>query len=335
MNLTVEALKHLAAGAVAEFNCKGTPLNEGIMKIASENQFNPEQIKRLVEASNQIAYLSKMAEASDKTFEFKVADYDEIIDSFLTVDPMLKQASHSGKRSPMDIATSDINCGMEKKASVEHSVGDLFSENDRLHMIEKQFHAGRATLDDMNIKSHDYLEDLLIKSANLRRDPEALDKIAQWCGGSSDKFNEISRLVFGHVKEASSFNTRNLNVLSVKSLHDTLMMAKEANDKRAALQNSLEKAAEVLSEKVWGITKEAGLMTFMLKHAPKIGTRLQNASRMAKSGIESVNNKITPGVKTIGKGVGAGVGTVFGATEVAQISAGSRPKNDVWKSLHG
>ena len=56
MNLTVEALKHLAAGAVAEFNCKGTPLNEGIMKIASENQFNPEQIKRLVEASNQIAY---------------------------------------------------------------------------------------------------------------------------------------------------------------------------------------------------------------------------------------------------------------------------------------
>lgn len=346
MNLTVDALKQLAAGVVAGFTIGGTPLNEGIIKVASDNQFNPEQIKRLVEASNQIAYLHKMAETTDRTFEFEVANYDEVINSFLTTDGMSKQASAS-KGSPLDIVMSDVAAPMEKKAS-DATVNSLFSDGEKLKMLESQFYSGRAKLEDMHIESHNIAESLIKQANMLKQDPEALDKIAQFCGADATKYNEINRLVFGHVKEASSIAARGLNVMSVKSLHDTLMMAKQANQEMADLESNLVKAAEVLDSKIPGLTKEAGIFSMASKAfkslslpkassaklAPTSTASIRNKATGFKDAVTDLKSKVSPGAKTALKGIGAGTAATFGGIEVAQISAGSRPKNDVWKSLH-
>lgn len=345
MNLTVDALKQLAAGVVAGFTIGGTPLNEGIIKVASDNQFNPEQIKRLVEASNQIAYLHKMAETTDRTFEFEVANYDDIIGSFLTTDGISKQAS-SNDKSPLDIVMAAREAVLEKRAS--ESVNELFSDAEKLQMLESQFYSGRSRLEDMHIESHNIAE-ALVKQANmLKQDPEALDKIAQFCGSDTTKFNEINRLVFGHVKEASSIATRGLNVMSVKSLHDTLMMAKQANQEMVDLESNLVKAAEVLDSKIPGLTKEAGIFGMASKAfkslslpraasaklAPSSTASMTNKAKGFKDAVTDLKGKVSPGAKTALKGIGAGTAATFGGIEVAQISAGSRPKNDVWKSLH-
>ena len=335
MDLTVDALKQLAAGVVAGFTVGGTPLNDGIIKVASENQFNPEQIKRLVEASNQIAYLHKMAEATDKTFEFEVADYDTVIGSFLTPDGINKQAS-SRSKSPLDIVNSQ-STQMEKVANTVDS-GPNFSEKEKLQMLEYQFSSGRDRLENMKIESQNIVEGLMKQAAQLRQDPEVIDKIAQFCGSDNSRFNEISRLVFGHVKEASSTETRGLNVLNVKSLHDNLMLAKQANQDIINLENTLDKCAEILSDKLGGLAKEAGMLDTAFKAVRSMApSRLKDASKMAPSSLSSIKGKAAkaaPGLKGIAKGVGAGAGATFGALEVSQISAGSRPKNDIWKSLH-
>lgn len=335
MDLTVEGLKQLAATVVAGFSFNNTSLNDGIIKAASDNNLNPEQIKRLIETSNQMAYLTKMAEASDRTFEFPVAEYDTVISHFLTPEGIQKEAS-SVKKSPLDIAR-EVTSGIEKTAS---AAAYVMSESELLKNLSGQFYANRDALDAMEVESYNIADGLRKQASVVKSDPEALKKIAQFCNGDSSKFEEISRLVFGHVKEASASDIRGMNVMSVKSLSEMLDTAKSHQEKKASLKASLEKAAGIIVDTQLGkdapLEKKASLASFLLKRVrPK--SAASQASNMAASGIRSANSRaaaLSRGAKTAIKGVGVGGTTLMGGVEVAQISAGSRPRNDVWKSLH-
>lgn len=335
MDLTVEGLKQLAATVVAGFSFNGTSLNDGIIKAASDNSLNVEQIKRLIETSNQIAYLTKLAEASDKTFEFKVADYDTVISHFVTPEGIQKEAS-SNKKSPLDIAR-EVSGGMEKVASTQEY---KMSEGELLSNLSSQFYAQREVLEAMEVESYNIADGLRKQASVVKSDPEALKKIAQFCNGDATKFEEISRLVFGHVKEASEADIRGMDIMSVKSLSEMLDSAKAYQEKKAALSTSLEKAANILVDKQLGqdapLEKKASLASFLLKRI-KPTTAASQAKNLSPSGINSMKAraaKLSSGAKTAIKGVGVGGATLMGGVEVAQISAGARPRNDVWKSLH-
>ena len=53
----IESMSFRAAEQFKE----GTPLHESIVKIAKDNQMNPEQIKRLVEAANTTTFCFSLA----------------------------------------------------------------------------------------------------------------------------------------------------------------------------------------------------------------------------------------------------------------------------------
>lgn len=335
MDLTVEGLKQLAATVVAGFSFNGTSLNDGIIKAASDNNLNPEQIRRLIETSNQMAYLTKMAEATDRTFEFPVAEYDTVIGHFLTPEGIQKEAS-SVKKSPLDIAR-EVTSGMEKVASASTYT---MSESDMMKNLSSQFYAKREVLEGLEVESYNLADGLRKQAAMVKSDPEALKKIAQFCNGDAGKFEEISRLVFGHVKEATASDIRGMDVMSVKSLSEMLDTAKSHREKQASLKASLEKAAAIIVDQQLGkdapMEKKASLASFLLKRI-KPASAVSKASNMAASGIRSATSRasaLSSGAKTAIKGVGLGGATLMGGVEVAQISAGARPRNDVWKSLH-
>jgi hypothetical protein len=79
MEITNEQLKDLSVRVVEGFINDKMSLNDGIAKYASEMELNVDQTKRLVETSNTIAYLKLQKEAEDRTFEFPVADYNEVM----------------------------------------------------------------------------------------------------------------------------------------------------------------------------------------------------------------------------------------------------------------
>ncbi|WP_274932984.1 hypothetical protein, partial [Francisella tularensis] len=62
----------------------GTSLSDGVAKVATRDSLNTEQISRVVEVVNQVAYLKFQQEASDKTFEFKVAEIPEVLTKMTT-----------------------------------------------------------------------------------------------------------------------------------------------------------------------------------------------------------------------------------------------------------
>ena len=64
---------------------EGTPLQESVVKLAKDNQMNPEQIKRLVESTNTSAFLDnfKSKSGNQRMVEFDVADSSKAIESAL------------------------------------------------------------------------------------------------------------------------------------------------------------------------------------------------------------------------------------------------------------
>ncbi len=79
MSFDAETIRTYAVQAVTDFVSNGVSLSQGIAKIASAQELNPEQIKRVVEASNTVAHLKLLSSNQDRTFEFPVAKYETVL----------------------------------------------------------------------------------------------------------------------------------------------------------------------------------------------------------------------------------------------------------------
>lgn len=69
----------LGSEAASLFFDASIPLNEIVVKLAEENELNPEELKRLVEKTNTFTSVKMIKAASDKTVEFDLADYAFIL----------------------------------------------------------------------------------------------------------------------------------------------------------------------------------------------------------------------------------------------------------------
>lgn len=306
MDMSVDFLKNVGAGVVAAFRTGGVPLTDGIVKVASENQLNAEQTARLVETVNQLAYLSGPHVSMDKSAEFALASYEDVITAIMT-PPSIEKTASARKPSPLSLLAEP----MEKVASAE--AWQPSAEEARIHM-EREFYSGRDRLKAMDIEEQNIVEGLLKTASVVGKDPDALSKIAALTSGDSRKYGELCNLVFGHVKEATvSAPHRPEDLLNVKALVDQLGFAKEASVSRKTLEERLVKIAEEICPA--GMDKEA----FIGSVIRAAGTVLRGAK---------------PGAAKVGKGLKLGGTVAMAGPEVAQISRSSAPKNDVWSSLH-
>ena len=78
----------LAEEVSNDFINKGQPLNVSIKIISIQRHMNPEQIKRLTEASNIKTYNKLYDNNEDKTFKFEVGDSKKIIDDVYAAKPV-------------------------------------------------------------------------------------------------------------------------------------------------------------------------------------------------------------------------------------------------------
>ena len=160
MDMSVDFLKNVGAGVVAAFRTQGTPLTDGIVKVASENQLNAEQTARLVETVNQLAYLSGPHNSMDKTAEFPLADYEAVITAIMT-PPSIEKTASARKPNPLSLLAEPL----EKAASATE--WQPSAEEARIHM-EREFFSGRDRL----------------KAAGGRFDDESLHGVAVGHGGA-------------------------------------------------------------------------------------------------------------------------------------------------------
>jgi len=147
----------LAQEVVAGF-LVGESLAEGTVKVAGQQQLNPEEVRRLVEKANVTATVSMLKIATDKQVEFALADFDQVValthPAKAPEGPDLdKAASHIPTRIPdMYKADSDavtFKSDMQKTASEDKpvSAGDVFRCRQKIEaLVQEKTAAEMATL---------------------------------------------------------------------------------------------------------------------------------------------------------------------------------------------
>lgn len=98
MQFDQDTIKDLAVYAVQQFVSNQVPLNESIAEKARGLQLNEDQVRRVVESTNVIAFLKLREGAEDKTFEFEVASFQGVMDSLM---------GHSTNRGYVDLTPEE------------------------------------------------------------------------------------------------------------------------------------------------------------------------------------------------------------------------------------
>ena len=102
--LTDPQLRNYTNEVVTEHIAQQTPLTEGVVKIADREKLNEEQVRRLVEASNNETFLRRFQNAekqgsSDRVVTFEPADADaalsRLVDAAKDVMKAMQPSCHA------------------------------------------------------------------------------------------------------------------------------------------------------------------------------------------------------------------------------------------------
>lgn len=190
--VTSDQIRDISVKNVEMFLNNKIPLSQGLAKQASAMELNSEQIQRAVEATNSIAYLKILEMSPDRTMEFPLCKYAEVMRMVSVpedVDTLYKSAS---------IYTIPVsNTPLIKEAS-NNTVFELH-ENDERNYFIKMAAENDAQLETLKDRSITILPELLKSASTVKSDVDGLVKLAQVVSG--DDFRKISALVYGEVKE--------------------------------------------------------------------------------------------------------------------------------------
>lgn len=240
MDITPDTIKDIAVDCVTQFINNQRPLSEGLAKHASDLGLNVDQIKRSVEATNQIGYLKLLGMNKDRTFEFPVAKYEDVMGHMvLPVEPE--------ERAPDNSAGFD-NSKMKGDWIVGGGDGDGDADDVRcqfdLQLAEKQAMARKGVMEN-----HVLLADLEIEKAavaieigdlvkKVSKDEWIIEKLAEVA--TEDDFPKLVKLATG--KDACNVDIRkhvfdDSELLQARSLSGLLKKAYEVVQRESAAKD--------------------------------------------------------------------------------------------------
>lgn len=304
---TADFLKNSAVKVTAEFIAKEIPLSVGVAEIAKKNSLNMEQIKRLVEVVNQVTYLKILSTAKDRTFEFPLAKFEDVVG--LLVTPEIQSMTDT-KASPLQIVGISDEVPIEKVASAEESVLGL-SGQEKLAYLAKHFYATRHRLEKIAEREITLLEEIRGVVAECKEDEAFMDKAACVTDGDEECLAKVAMLVYG---EKRTFSGETLfydtDIEHAKQAVGLLKEAAALVEERKALEEQLQKLAASNS----------------------IPNTFQNAANRVKG----MATQVAGAGKSVGA-AGLSVGNLGLKLMDPILAVATRPprKKNIWKSLHG
>lgn len=360
--ITSEQLRDISVTVVEQFLNNKIPLSLGLAKQAAAAQLNSDQIKRAVEATNTIAYLKVLSMSDDRTVEFPLAKYAEVMRLVTVPDDVEKQAGWHEEQTvttamrpaataDADPYTNQVLTGVEKEIVDEEK--RLREEQEKMAYFIKEAAMNRQALEDLEAQKL-VINDRLVKLAKVVADDEkGMDKLASVVDG--EEYAQLSVLVTGELKPHRDFGGHALfKEAELKDVNALVGLFKEAKRivAEAARRSALQKRAEEVSQE---LTKEAFIgslaggagkilgkaMVAPFKAVAKAPARMAGRSihntfgpgvtkvqNMAGSLKSKVTGKpFTPKTFTAAKGLGLGA-ALYGAGSVAVDAAMYNPGRD-------
>ena len=238
--ITPDYLRDSAVEAVRAYVTSQTPLTDSVVAIAKRDSLSPEQIARIIEVTNQVAYLKLLEGAQDRTFEFELANKDDVMEKLMSTpsESLSKSASLS---SPLDAFKEELT----KSASEDES--REITPMERHTLILKEYQRSLGQLEKLASQERELIFSLSAQLQICRKDEEILEKVAYLTDGSEDAIKDVSKMIYGHHKEASCeqmFYEEDLK--DTRRLVDLVAKAHDVLEKKAVLQESVDKAGAYL-----------------------------------------------------------------------------------------
>lgn len=274
-HLTVQDLQDIAVATTSDFYNHGTPLSVGLAKQAAARELNSDQVKRAVEATNTLAYL-KSVEGSDRTGEFPLADYDEIMKCASMPDDM----SQGPKIVPQS-TDEDLTKQASAEDALAYEMPELTKQAAMIHLV-KEAAINKRALEDAQARAFHLTLDLEKAAHELARTPHAVEALSRLTDGT--QFTKLARLTFG-----TETTTQRLDWVEAVPEQRSW---KPALEKAAQLNTMLTQAQDTLAEIEHrsGLDKQAGLITTM---AAGVGRAVRS---VAMAPFRFAANKVSAGV---------------------------------------
>lgn len=264
--LTERLLEKCATEVVDGFFGQDIPMTEGVVKVAERENLNPEQIKRLVEAANNMAFQRKFGEAEgpDKmdASEFQTADpnaaLQKLIGAAKEVMDSLGQ-SGCGESCPSDLSadlpTSRPDMPKLDMAGPEDNINKVGEPKVRGHIMVMRLRKTAEDLQDQKYQRRVALTETLQKLATtFTRLNGAVfeefekDAFYKWGGRAAPHLQLLRQCL---KKEAASYDhgamTKTARVID-SSTREMQLLQQMMNHSRdiGQLDLALDKAAEYL-----------------------------------------------------------------------------------------
>ncbi len=341
--ITSDQFRDISVKTVEGFLNNRVPLSEGLAKYASHYEMNSEQVQRAVEATNSIAYLKVLSLADDRTVEFPLCKYAEVMQELTLPAGILEKVAGNPVKSPL----------MEKVASTPTFVETPLSDVEKQVLFIKLASKNKHELETLKEQAMFMGPDLMKAASDLKKDPQALEKLASVSEGI--EFTKVSTLVFGVPQTYS--DTGLFKTAELKEATSLVNMLKQAEElvTNIKYKEELQKKAELQKEAFLGAIGSAiGRVAGSVASAPvkilggAVGRTAHNVGQSARGAATSAANKVRGAVgkaplpmPVINKkrlGIGAVTATAGGvAADALMYSPGTdkstgRSKN-VWNTL--
>lgn len=312
-NVTPELLRDISVQAVEDFLNNKIPLSKGLAKQAAAYDLNVEQVKRAVESTNNIAYLKILQHSDDRTVEFPLAKFAEVMSSATVPEglqekiasvtgpevkaELVKEASAPLKLVEAETLTYFIKSASVNKAALERVEGDSITMADRLIKVAKAF----------------------------SKDEAWMDKLA--CVVEKQEFSELSILVSGAVQKYRDIS--DLGLFKTAQLEEATEFAELYKQARALVREQRERsdlqkraadAANSVKSDMFGGMKDAARNFNPAGLAGRAAGAVAGAPFKAVGAASSaVRNSFkanlagSSGAKDVAKAVGKTVGGVGGS----------------------
>lgn len=227
-----------AVESVRKYLSDKVPLSQSIADIASRDNLNPDQIKRVIETVNQVAYLKLQQEATDQTFEFPLATIEDV--SALVARPTGETTLDKQAEANFDFLSGG---SLTKQASDGTDLISRMSEEERSNQIFRAKLRAEKQLEKLAHDERELIVDLANHLGACRRDPDMLEKIA-YLTEDEEAVSNVSKMLTGMVKQAST--TRQMfyeeDLSGAKKLLGLVKQAFELQHTKSAVEQSIEQA---------------------------------------------------------------------------------------------
>ena len=256
-----DKIRELAVSFAEAFINNKIPLSESIALVAKSHSYNPDQIKRLIEATNQLTYLKLQTITDNRTFEFPLADYSDVMSKLLIgTESMSKEASVYSKKTPLEIMNEPLE--MDKVASEnKDSLG--LDERTRHYLISQELLKTAEVVKRLEDESDILLQNMTNAAEDFGKEDSCLEKLAMV--STEKEYRFFSKFIPGLEKSASELDSEIIFKDSDLSVARDLCNMYKSAESMTSLKNdhlgNIEKAAKVLGIMAKGIAKLTGKTT--------------------------------------------------------------------------